>query len=416
MKKRSLVRPLQWVCIMALVALGLIQPSASAQEATHTLPRVAGMEERWIEVLRELVETNSGSANPDGLEKNREILIDAFASIGFQATEHDAGNGHKVLSFEKEGAEPELALVGHLDTVFEEESSFQELRIEGDRLIGPGVIDMKGGLVMMLDLAERLNQTDSELASKVRIVINDDEETGSVYSKSILKELTKDLSYALVLEPGLPDGSVVTAHMGVRWLQIDVKGKAAHAGMEPQQGIDACTEAAYKMTKMVKMTNYDGGPYVNPGVVEGGTKPNVICEEASVKIDVRYVEEKDLKRVMKKLGKITDRSYVYNPVLEEGTTSTLKQLAALPAMPPASTDELFAIAQAAGEELGQTVTGQAVGYGSDANHLAETEVNLLVGLGPYGGAMHTDEEYMLISSYVSRLQLNEAIIRKALTD
>ncbi|SFS30689.1 M20/M25/M40 family metallo-hydrolase [Marininema halotolerans] len=405
---------LKWSLCVALV-LGLFLVGGIRTEAEEqTTPSVNGMDARWVDVLQKLVNENSSTDNPAGVEKNRELLIQEFDKLGFKPTLTEGTQGRKVVSFQKEGAKPELALLGHLDTVFPKDSSFNQLTVDGDRLSGPGVIDMKGGIVMMLNIVDELNRTHPELAEKIRVIINDDEETGSVGTNAVLKDLTKDLKYGLVFEPGLPDGSLVTAHMGVRWLQLDVHGKASHAGLEPQNGIDACTEAAYKTTKLARITNYKKGPFVNPGVIQGGTKPNVVCENATIKMDIRFFGEKDLQRGMKRIQKITKHSTIYNQSLKQGTQSELKQLAELPPMTESSTADLFKLAQEAGGELGQSVTGTPVGYGSDANHLAPSGLKLLVGLGPYGGGMHTDHEYMEAANYEKRLKLNLALLKKAL--
>ncbi|SDW77278.1 glutamate carboxypeptidase [Marininema mesophilum] len=403
-----------WSLCLSLV-LGLFIVGVIRIEAKdNTTPAVEGIDSRWVNVLQKLVDENSSTDNVAGSEKNREIMIQEFDKLGFKSTVKEGTQGRKVVSFQKAGAKPELALIGHVDTVFPKDSSFDKLKVEGNRLSGPGVIDMKGGLVMMLNIVDELNRTDPELAGKIRVIINDDEETGSVGTNAILKDLTKDLKYGLVLEPGLPDGSLVTSHMGVRWLQVDVHGKASHAGLEPQSGIDACTEASYKTTKLSRITDYKKGPFVNPGVIQGGTKPNVVCENATIKMDIRFFGKKDLDRATKRIKKITDHSTVYNKKLKQGTKSELKQLAELPPMTESSTADLFKFAQEAGKELGQSVTGKQVGYGSDANHLAPTGLKLLVGLGPYGGGMHTNNEFMDAANYEKRLKLNLSLIGKVL--
>lgn len=395
--------------VLGICSGASLKPSVSIGDSS-----IQSIDNRWLVVLKKLVEENSGSNNLEGLERNRKILIEEFERIGFVTTIHEVRGGHKVLSFQKKEANPDIALIGHIDTVFEANTNFRVFSVEKEKITGPGLIDMKGGLVLMMNLLDQLNQENPELANKIRVVINDDEETGSTYSKDKLMELTKDLSYGMVFEPGLDNGDLVTSQLGVNWIQIDVKGKAAHAGLEPEKGVSACTELSYKLIKLERLMNYQKGPFINPGVIEGGSKPNVICDRASVKVDIRFVDDKQMESTYKKIQKIVETSTVYNEIIKQGTTASLQKLAALPSMPESATKDLFIFAQEAGLEIGQTVKGQRVGYGSDANHLASSGLKLLVGLGPYGGKMHTEEEYMLISAYKERLQLNYQLIKQVL--
>ncbi|MEK4504243.1 M20/M25/M40 family metallo-hydrolase [Bacillus sp. FSL R12-0069] len=388
-----------------------LKPSVSTEHSS-----IQSIDNRWLVVLKKLVEENSGSNNLEGLEKNRKILIEEFEKIGFVTTTHEVGGGHKVLSFQKKGANPDVALIGHIDTVFEMNTDFRVFTVEKEKIKGPGVIDMKGGLVLMMNLLDQLNQENPEIVKKIRVIINDDEETGSTYSKEKLIELTKGLSYGMVFEPGLENGNLVTSQLGVNWIQIDVKGRAAHAGLEPEKGVNACTELSNKIIKLERLMNYQKGPFINPGVIEGGSKPNVICDRASVKVDIRFVDDKQLENTYKKIRKIVATSTVYNEIINQGTTASLQKLAALPSMPESATKDLFALAQKAGLEIGQTVKGQRVGYGSDANHLSSTGLKLLVGVGPYGGKMHTEEEFMLVSAYKERFQLNYQMMTQILKE
>jgi acetylornithine deacetylase/succinyl-diaminopimelate desuccinylase-like protein len=311
-------------------------------------------------------------------------------------------------------AKPELLLVGHLDTVFEKTSPFQGLRRQGDRLIGPGVIDMKGGVVLMLDVLGSLR--DTGLLPRVKVVLNDDEEIGSPASKQALTQAAKGIPYTLVFEPGLPDGSVVASQSGVRWLKLAVKGRGAHAGMDPQSGVNACVEASHKAVRLNALTSFQRGLTVNVGTMTGGTKPNIICEEASLMLDVRYIQDADLQATLKQIERIQKEAVVSNPKLGVSPTATLETVAELPSLPPERTRELRELASQAATSVGQRLKAKHVGYASDGNHLAQTGTQLLVGLGPYGGGMHTAEEFLSLRGYAQRRSFNRALIQKILSN
>jgi glutamate carboxypeptidase len=366
----------------------------------------------WQTLLEKIVNINSGTRNVAGLDAVRQALIPEFEKLGFKATVHDLKDGHKLLSMVVPGGKPELLLMGHIDTVFEKEAKRRKYRVDGDRIYGDGIIDMKAGIVLMLGLAEEFEGTDR--LGKLMVIINDDEEIGSPYSKAAVKTLVKNVKSGLVFEPGLPGGGVVTSESGIQWLTLSVKGKASHAGLEPQNGINACVELSDKVVRMARLSNYGRKLSVNVGAIKGGTKPNVVCENAEAGIDLRYVEDADLQKTSKALQAITDEMSVYNDVLRAAPTAALKTDVAIPSLPPARTERLYGLLEIAAKKTGQRVTGSHVGYVSDANHLAETGMDLLVGLGPYGHGMHTSTEYLTPSTYQERLGLTKALVEEIL--
>jgi len=366
----------------------------------------------WQTLLKEIVDINSGTRNAAGLDAVRKALIPPFEKLGFKATVRDLGDGHKLLSMVLPGGKPELLLMGHIDTVFEPDAKTRKYAVKGDRIYGDGIIDMKAGIVLMLGLAEAFDGTDR--LGKLMIIINDDEEIGSPYSKTAVKALVKDVNAGLVFEPGLPDGGVVTSESGIRWLTLSVKGKASHAGLEPQNGINACVELGDKVVRMARLSDYGRKLSVNVGTIKGGTKPNVVCESAEAGIDLRYVEDADLQKTLQAIQAITGEMSVYNDVLRAAPTAALKTDVAIPSLPPARTERLYGLLEIAAKKTGQRVTGSHVGYVSDANHLAETGMDLLVGLGPYGRGMHTSTEYLTPSTYQERLGLTKALVEEIL--
>ena len=275
---------------------------------------------------------------------------------------------------------------------------------------------MKGGIVLILDILTDLKESakDAQILKKIRVVLDDDEETGASHSKTKFSEWVSGIPYGLVFEPGLSNRSLVNSHSGVHWVELTVKGRAAHAGMEHEKGLNACVELAHKIIEITKLTNYRKKLTVNVGVIHGGIKPNVVCEEASAKFDLRFVERLDLDSALKKIAAIAAKSVTKNSLVGIETHSELKDLGETPSLTHASTDKLYLLAQEAGLQAGVPVKGEHVGYGTDAGHIAGTGIQLLVGLGPTGGGMHTDSEFMDMSSYAPRKKLGAALIRKAI--
>lgn len=365
-----------------------------------------------LSLLKDLVNINSGTQNTKGLEAVRQKLIPEFTKIGFEAKVLDGANDHKVLVFETPNAKPELVLMGHVDTVFSTESKFQTFEKKGDHYYGPGIIDMKGGLVLIKDVMASL---DDKLKSKIRVIINDDEEIGSPHTRAVYLKLLDGIRGALVFEPALPDGTLVTSQSGVYWLKLSVKGKASHAGLEPEKGTSACIELGHKITQIHELTDLNRKLLVNPGTLKGGLKPNVVCENAETQIDIRFVAESDLKEALTKIDDIASKVHLSFYNKDVPPTGKTEFIVKLPSLTSKNTGHLYKLAQSAGAKLGWAVKGQHVGYGSDANHLSSKNIDLLVGLGPYGQGMHTDEEFLDLKSYGRQKELSLGIIKAYLT-
>jgi glutamate carboxypeptidase len=406
------------VSLLLTISNAFTLKNAQAEAPASPVPPMIA--EKWMSLLKEVVEINSGTENVAGIEDVRKKIIPEFEKLGYHATIADFGNGHKLVSFDipgdmpggVPGQGPKVLLAGHLDTVFPKASPFQKLTQAGDELHGPGVMDMKGGVVMILNL---LSDFDMSARKQIRVVLNDDEEIGSPHSKKKFDELAANISYGLIFEPGLPNGDVISSSSGVHWIEINVKGLAAHAGMGFQKGLNACLALSEKLPRIAQLTNFKKNLTVNIGSIEGGTKPNVVCATASAKIDIRYVDPADLTRALAQIEKIAQRPDAFNPTLNEAPTTETQELIHVPSMTAKSSHELLKRLQSVAKKLGIHINGEQTGFASDGNHLAGTGMQLLVGLGAAGEGPHTENEFMKLSSYPERLRMNEAFIRNLLS-
>ena len=206
--------------------------------------------DHWITLLKNSVEINSSTDNPEGLDAMRSLLVPELAALGFRTHEVDLGSQHKILLADFPRRKSRASSCRTCRHCLSKASPFQKFQAEEKQLKGPGIIDMKGGLVLMLHVLSELKASNASL-KKIRILLNDDEEIGSIFSEPKFKELTHGIKNALVFEPGLPNQALVTSHSGVHWLRLTVKGKAAHAGLEHEKGINACVEMANKIIELV---------------------------------------------------------------------------------------------------------------------------------------------------------------------
>jgi glutamate carboxypeptidase len=399
--------------LMVSSILMILGHAASAVASAAVFPD-SPIPEKWSDLLKKVVEINSGTENADGLDEVRKILIPEFESLGYKTTVYDTGSGHKVVSFDFPNAgSPQLLMIGHIDTVFPKTSNFQKISQDGDHLSGPGVMDMKGGDIMILNLLTDLSaHGNGKILRQIRILLNDDEEIGSPYSQKKFRELATGVPYALIYEPGLPDGAVMSSQGGVHWIELSVTGKTAHAGADFQNGLNACVALSGKLADIAKLTDVKHSLTVNVGTLEGGTKPNVVCGKASAKIDIRYTDSKKLEVVLKKIKKIADRADAYNPFLKQAPTAEIKEIIHVPSLTADSSQRIFATLQSVAKNLGQKIGGEHTAYASDGNQIAPTGIQVLVGMGPCGENPHTDKEFLIVHTYPERLKLNLGLIHQ----
>ena len=294
---------------------------------------------------------------------------------------------------------PKVLVLAHLDTVWPI-GSFQPLwSVEGDVVRGPGVFDMKAGFVQALYALKGIE-------GDVALIATTDEEIGSHKSKALIKELSTSAEAVLILEASL-DGKVKTGRKGTAMFQISIHGKASHAGLEPEKGINATTEIAHVILALSALENPEHGTTVVPTLLRAGTTINTVPDLAILEIDARSFSQEDLQRVDNAIKTL-------QPTL---TGARIEVAGGLhrPPLQPSSTADLYAIAEKVAKEIGMPPLGSAeVGGASDGNFAAAAGARVLDGLGAVGGGAHAANEWVSLASIEPRSAFLHSFIKELL--
>jgi glutamate carboxypeptidase len=302
-------------------------------------------------------------------------------------------------------------MIGHMDTVFDEGTAeMRPFRIEDGRARGPGVSDMKSGLLNGFFATEILAESGFPVGN-LTYICNPDEEIGSPFSAEIIKDLASNADVAFVLEGARENGAIVSARKGVTDFEIEIIGRAAHAGVEPERGRSATLEAAHKTVALHGLNGRWPGVTVNVGLLEGGTRPNVVADRCRVWVDVRAAHRQTQELVEAEIERICATHVVPDvEVVSEGRTWHR------PMEKTASTAALVDAAVEIAGALGFELTDESTGGASDANTTSAAGVPTLDGLGMVGGGDHGPAEWMAIDSVVPRMSLLASLLGRIATE
>lgn len=350
-------------------------------------------------LLERLVKAESPSRHPRLQEAVQEILIAELEQLDYRVRRiPDERTGGYLLGVprqRKRGA-PSQLLVGHADTVWPE-GTLEEMPVtmRAGRMTGPGSYDMKGGLSQMIHVLRGLQAVGLEPEVAPLVFINSDEEIGCAKSRSTVGRLARACDRVLVLEPAYgPRGKLKTARKGVGQFKIVVRGKAAHAGLEPSKGISAILELSLVIQQLFALNDPEAGLSVNVGTIDGGLRSNVVAPESEASIDVRVVSMEQAREVEEAIFALQPQ----NPGAELDISGGL----VLPPMEPTPGNQaLWQLARKAAEELEMEIEECLAGGGSDGN-IASQFTPTLDGLGPRGDGAHARHEHVLLNSLVDR--------------
>jgi glutamate carboxypeptidase len=363
----------------------------------------------YLADLERLVNTDCGSYTPAGVNEigrwTGRFLANLGASVETRPDPAGRLGDTLIATFDGAAGAPRVLLIGHMDTVFDAgTAAARPFRVEDGIAHGPGVTDMKSGLLAGLYALKALvaEAGGAGLLPFARLVFiaNPDEEIGSPTSTPHIREVAPTMDATLVLECARANGDIVSARKGILDLRIEVTGRAAHAGVEPEKGRSAILEAARIVRELHGLNGRWPGVTVNVGVIAGGMRPNVVAEHCSLEVDVRGITGESLEAAEAEIRRIAgatevpDTSIRFEPMARWWPMEKLERSA-----------RLVAHAQAVAGVLGFEVADTSTGGASDANTTSGMGIPSLDGLGPIGGSDHSPAEYLVIDSVVPRTTL-----------
>ena len=353
-----------------------------------------------LQALEKLVRCESPTDDLAACKRVVEVANEIAIEVLGKAAEIKEINGRPIFWWGD--AKPKIVILAHLDTVWPIGSFNPIWEIDGDVLRGPGTFDMKAGFIQALYALKDIDGVDSSVA----LIATTDEETGSNASKDLIMEVSRSASAVLVLEASL-DGKVKTGRKGTAMYSIKVIGKAAHAGLEPEKGINATVEIAKQILKLKDLESIEHGTTVVPTLLKGGTTANTVPAEATLEIDARSFNQADLERVDRAIKALS---------AENGAKLEITGGLNRPVLEPAATKELYEIAESVAKTIGMAPLGSAeVGGSSDGNFAAATGVRVLDGLGAVGGGAHAANEWVSVKSLKKQSDFLHAFIKELLT-
>ena len=363
----------------------------------------------FLRDLAMLSHIDCGTYDKAGVDAAGRALQEKLEASGLAVERHDGGAlGDTLVARRRGRGRARVLLIGHLDTVYPVGwPAAHPFAVEGDTARGPGTADMKAGLLAVLYALDALRAGDFDDYDELAFVLNSDEEIGSPGSKDLIAREARGRDAVLVLEAGRANGDIVSARKGSAHFDLQVTGRAAHAGVEPEKGRSAVLELAHLVVALHALNGTVPGATVNAGVVQGGTRRNVVADRASALIDVRARDEDGLERIIAAIRALTAA-----PTVPDTVTTLAGAVTHPPMERTAASERLIGWCREAARDAGFDVRDTATGGGSDGNTTAALGVPTLDGLGPVGGDAHNPGEYVLVSSIMPRTAMLAGLIRR----
>jgi glutamate carboxypeptidase len=366
---------------------------------------VEARQSRYLAELEQLVNVDCGSYTHEGVNRIADDVTDALRALGatVERTAHrpegDRPQLGDIVVGRLQGDGPRLLLIGHMDTVFDPGTAAERpYRAEADRAFGPGVTDMKAGLLAGIHAIGALQEAGERPA--VTFVANPDEEIGSPFSTPVIRALAPEHAAVLVLECARANGDIVSARKGIADYHVSITGRAAHAGVEPEKGRSAILEAAHLVLALHELNGRWPSVTVNAGVIHGGTRPNVVPERCELQVDLRATTSEAFDAAAAEIERLGR-----TPTAPDVTISMSRTAGHPPMEKTEASARIVALAQTIADELGFDVRDATTGGASDANTTAALGVPTLDGLGPVGGDDHSVDEWLDLASVVPRTAL-----------
>jgi glutamate carboxypeptidase len=351
-----------------------------------------------LQTLEALAAIESPSTDADAADRCGTELASRLTAMGATVERHDAPGRGRHVSARFTGNGAPILLLGHFDTVWPVGTlARMPIRREGGRLFGPGVFDMKAGIAIAMTAVAALHAVEPTIAA-IQMLWTSDEEVGSESSRALIESAAREARAVLVLEPALPGGALKTSRKGCGQFELTVEGVSAHAGLDPGAGVSAIHELAAQILKVEAFQDLERGVSVNVGVVQGGSRANVVAERATAIVDVRAPDAREAARIESDLrnlqparagARLTIRGGFERPPLER-TDAVVR---------------LFEAARAVAASFGHTLHEGSAGGGSDGNFTAALGIPTLDGLGAVGNGAHAAGEHVEIDALPQRAAL-----------
>ncbi|UQS92627.1 M20/M25/M40 family metallo-hydrolase [Pseudomonas chlororaphis subsp. piscium] len=385
------------------LALGLLATQAIAEPHPQVHNDAQQYQGDALKLLERLVNIDSGSGYEAGLNQVSDIAIAELKKLGasIEKVPNGAAGGSHVLATLKGTGKARILLMAHMDTVFKEGTAAERpFRIQDGRAYGPGVMDDKGGIVAGIYALKVLDNLKFKDYAQITFLLDASEETGSEIATDLIKKTAKAHDVTLNLEPGRPADGLVVWRKGSATALVEVKGKAAHAGVAPELGRNAAMEAAHQILQLGKLGDEAKKTTINFTVLKAGDRTNVIPDQAIAKADVRAAVPEEFDRIEKDLARVSANKLIADTEVK----TTLQR--GLPPMPQTEkSDALVAMAQGIYGELGRKLTIEGSGGAADSSLSAGVGTPTLDGFGIVGGNIHTPEEYAEVESVAPRIYL-----------
>jgi glutamate carboxypeptidase len=371
---------------------------------THTRQHLA----RYMDELRTVCAIDSYTFHKPGVDAVAAYLAARMRGLGMETRIIDqAHRGNDVLGVLHGSGKSNILLLGHMDTVYPPGIAAERpVRTEGNIVYGPGVSDMKGCILAALYALEGLQAADYSDFGELRFLCVSDEEINDRHCIDIIHDAAQDCHAAFVLESGRANGDIVSARKGNAWYTLTAHGRSAHAGVEPEKGRNAIVEVAHQLLQFQSLNGWRNGITVNPGVISGGTMPNVVPEFAQAQFDLRFLHPQDRIDIEARMRKMMLQQRIPDVELTLEVRPDFKgPLVATPA-----SIQLAEQAQRIAIMLGFSINHILTGGASDGSYTSAFGVPTLDGLGPIGGRDHSPQEYLLLDSVAPRTALLAGLI------
>ncbi|MGI8943488.1 MAG: hydrolase [Qipengyuania sp.] len=366
---------------------------------------------------------NSGTGNLEGLARMAGLLAEAFSvlpgnvelvepapvtAVSAEGREFEKPHGRHMVLRVRPDAERRVLLTGHMDTVFPADHPFQANRwLDEETINGPGTADMKGGLSVMLHALATFEHCNDAARLGYDVMINSDEETGSLSSRALIEELARGKYAALTYEPAaLPDGTLAHARGGTGNYSITLRGRSAHAGRNPQDGRNAIVAASDLVLRIVALAAED--ITINPAKIEGGTANNVVPDLAVLRFNIRPKSVEAMERFDGQLDKVLRKVEAAHDVSAHSHGGVTRP----PKPVDARAQKLFDLVKDCGARLGQGIGWQPTGGVCDGNNIAACGVPVVDTMGVRGGKIHSSDEFMIVPSLAERAALSALVLER----